>query len=171
MENRVEELCATRLRELRRSRGLTLDQCESLSGGAIKAVVLGSYERGNRAISLARLEQLARFFEVPLEYFLTSTAKGRDEQGGWSFDLRTLRNLDSQSIEIIAVKKFLNSLAALRDDWAGEYMTIRKDDARTIEIMLSRETESFFERLTSQKILLIRKKLARDAIFDGGDFS
>ena len=59
MGEEIEELCAQRLRDLRRSRGLTLDQCESMSGGVIKAVVLGSYERGTRAISLARLTQLA----------------------------------------------------------------------------------------------------------------
>jgi hypothetical protein len=53
MSTEIEQRCAHKLRELRRSKGLTLQDCELISNGALKAVVLGSYERGHRAISLA----------------------------------------------------------------------------------------------------------------------
>jgi transcriptional regulator with XRE-family HTH domain len=154
MGEEIEELCAQRLRDLRRSRGLTLDQCESMSGGEIKAVVLGSYERGSRAISLARLTQLAHFYEVPLEYFLASMVKAHNQRNHWSFDLRALRNFASESTEITAVKTFLNSVAAQRQDWAGEFMTIRESDGNTMEVLLTSVNESLFERLRLNKLLL-----------------
>jgi len=157
MDGDVEQVCAMRLRELRRSRGLTLDKCEAMSGGAIKAVVLGSYERGNRAISLARLVQLGDFFEVPLEYFLTPIAKARAKKSRWSFDLRALRNSDSKTREIGAVKNFLNEIAARRQDWAGEFLTIRESDGDVMELLLTNEDGSLNARLQASRLLHIRE--------------
>ena len=154
MGEEIEELCAQRLRDLRRGRGLTLDQCESMSGGVIKAVVLGSYERGSRAISLARLTQLAHFYEVPLEYFLAPMVKAHNQRNHWSFDLRALRNFAGESTEITAVKNFLNSVAAQRHDWAGEIMTIRESDGDTMEVLLTGVNKSLFERLRINKLVL-----------------
>ena len=147
MENGIEEVCARRLRELRREKGLTLDQCEAMSRGAIKAVVLGSYERGNRAISLVRLQQLAEFYEVPLDYFLAPIVKGRERSRQWSFDLRALRNSQSQSSEIIAIKRLLNTIATQRQDWAGELLTIRESDGEVMESLLDEEYGPLYERL------------------------
>ena len=80
MSTDLELQCATLLRELRRNKGYTLDEFERLSNGAVKAVVLGSYERGTRAISLARIEQLAELYEVPVDYFFSpSTVKANSE--------------------------------------------------------------------------------------------
>ena len=156
--NDIEQLCAARLRELRRGRGLTLDQCEAMSGGAIKAVVLGSYERGNRAISLARLVQLGDFFDVPLEYFLTPISKARERQSRWSFDLRALRNSQSQLKEMSAVKRFLNEIAARRQDWAGEFLTVRESDGDAMELLLAHEEDgSLFKRLKESRLLVMRE--------------
>ena len=157
MGNEIEQLCAERLRELRRGRGLTLDQCEAMSGGAIKAVVLGSYERGNRAISLARLVQLGDFFDVPLEYFLTPATKARERQSRWSFDLRALRNSQSNMKEISAVKNFLNEIAARRQDWAGEFLTVRESDGDAMELLLAHDESSLFKRLKESRLLMVRE--------------
>jgi transcriptional regulator with XRE-family HTH domain len=157
ISNDIEQLCAERLRELRRGRGLTLDQCEAMSGGAIKAVVLGSYERGNRAISLARLVQLGDFYEVPLEYFLAPATKARERQSRWSFDLRALRNSQSNIKEITAVKNFLNEIAARRQDWAGEFLTIRESDGDAMELLLAQDESSLFQRLKESRLLMVRE--------------
>ncbi|MEI6670644.1 MAG: helix-turn-helix transcriptional regulator, partial [Actinomycetes bacterium] len=45
---------AARIRQIRKSKKLTLDGVAARSNGQLKSVVLGSYERGTRAISLAR---------------------------------------------------------------------------------------------------------------------
>ena len=41
-----------RLRSIRNQQGLSLAQVEARSGGVWKAVVVGAYERGDRAVSL-----------------------------------------------------------------------------------------------------------------------
>ena len=157
LDNDIEQLCAERLRELRRGRGLTLDQCQAMSGGAIKAVVLGSYERGSRAISLARLVQLGKFFDVPLEFFLATKTKARERQKRWSFDLRALRKSQGQMEDIRAIKSFLNEIAARRQDWAGEFLTIRESDGDAMELLIAHEDSSLFERLRESKLLVKRE--------------
>ena len=47
-----------RLRAIRQQQGLSLQRVEEKSGGKWKAVVVGSYERGDRAVTVAKLAQL-----------------------------------------------------------------------------------------------------------------
>ncbi len=61
----VARAIGERLREARRSVGLSLAGVERESGGRFKAVVVGSYERGDRAISVARLLDLADLYRLP----------------------------------------------------------------------------------------------------------
>ena len=55
-----------RLRAVRSQQHLSLHGVERKSGGRWKAVVIGSYERGDRAISVQRLAELASFYGVPV---------------------------------------------------------------------------------------------------------
>jgi transcriptional regulator with XRE-family HTH domain len=57
------------LRKVRKSKGLTLAQVEALSNGVHKSVVVGSYERGSRSISVDKLIALAEFYEVSISEF------------------------------------------------------------------------------------------------------
>lgn len=50
------------LREIRTSLGLSLQKVEALSGGVWKAVVVGSYERADRAAPVARFSDLLDFY-------------------------------------------------------------------------------------------------------------
>jgi transcriptional regulator with XRE-family HTH domain len=61
------------LRKIRKSKGLTLHGVEALSNGLHKAVVIGSYERGSRAISVDKLISLAEFYETPVSEFFGPT--------------------------------------------------------------------------------------------------
>ena len=49
---------------------LSLQEVESVSRQEFKASVLGAYERGERAISVPRLQRLARFYSVPVDQLL-----------------------------------------------------------------------------------------------------
>ena len=60
----------TRLRAIRRQKRLSLQDVEASSGQEFKASVLGVYERGERAISVPRLQRLARFYRVPVDQLL-----------------------------------------------------------------------------------------------------
>jgi transcriptional regulator with XRE-family HTH domain len=65
--HRANVALGARLRALRQDLGLSLAEVEATSGGAINAVVLGSYERGDRTVSVIRLEELAEFYGVLAE--------------------------------------------------------------------------------------------------------
>src|SRR5438309_8251817 len=59
-----------RLRAIRKQKGLSLQDVEGASNQEFKASVLGAYERGERAISVPRLQRLARFYSVPVDRLL-----------------------------------------------------------------------------------------------------
>jgi len=136
MRRTIEAHCAQKLRELRRAKGITLNQFEKLSNGAIKAVVLGSYERGTRAISLARLEELAEIYEVPIQYFWNEKLTLESpHQERLIFDLRRLRKIQDFSHPIAPVERFLAAIARKRSDWNGEVMSIRANDSETLALL------------------------------------
>jgi transcriptional regulator with XRE-family HTH domain len=58
------------LRAIRRHKKLTLQEVEAASCKEFKASVLGAYERGERTISVPRLQRLARFYNVPVSHLL-----------------------------------------------------------------------------------------------------
>src|SRR3954470_7670718 len=60
----------SRLRAIRTQQGLSLHGVEEKSRGKWKAVVVGSYERGDRAAPVARLAELADFYGVPVAELL-----------------------------------------------------------------------------------------------------
>ena len=63
-----------RLRAIRTQQGLSLHGVEEKSEGRWKAVVVGSYERGDRAVTVQRLAELADFYGVPVQALLPDAA-------------------------------------------------------------------------------------------------
>src|SRR5579863_8446119 len=59
-----------RLRVVRHQIGMSLQAVEASSNHEFKASVLGAYERGERAISVPRLQRLAKFYNVPVDQLL-----------------------------------------------------------------------------------------------------
>src|SRR6202166_5301447 len=60
----------SRLRAVRKQMRLSLQAVEAMSDQEFKASVLGAYERGERAISVPRLQRLAKFYNVPVDRLL-----------------------------------------------------------------------------------------------------
>lgn len=65
-----------RLRGLRLRAGWTLRDVEERSAGRWKAVVVGAYERGNRAMTVSRLAGLAAFYGVGVADLLPADTPG-----------------------------------------------------------------------------------------------
>src|SRR5437764_7967121 len=63
-----------RLRAIRTQQGLSLHGVEATSEGRWKAVVVGSYERGDRAVTVQRLAELADFYGIPISELLPDAA-------------------------------------------------------------------------------------------------
>ena len=67
-----------RLRGVRLQQNLSLHAVEQRSGGRWKAVVVGSYERGDRSVTVSRLAELADFYGVPVRRLLPTTGGADD---------------------------------------------------------------------------------------------
>jgi transcriptional regulator with XRE-family HTH domain len=126
---------------------MTLHQCEKLSQGAIKAVVLGSYERGTRAISLSRLQQLADLYEVPIQYFFAEKTKSQDATRSLIFDLRRVRRAEQLPERILPIKRYLSSVARKRSDWNGEVLSLRQSDSQSLALICEMEEDELFQEL------------------------
>jgi len=139
----------TRLRAIRKQKRLSLQDVEASSTQEFKASVLGAYERGERAISVPRLQRLARFYNVPVDQLLppdgemsdvidldqeAASARGGDEPGGITIDLVKLEQQDDTEASMLA--RFLGSIQVQRGDFNGRMLTIRRDDLRAIAAML-----------------------------------
>ena len=70
-----------RLRAIRRQKGLSLQEVEAVSAHEFKASVLGAYERGERVISVPRLQRLAQLYSVLVDQLLPRPAAARAAQG------------------------------------------------------------------------------------------
>jgi transcriptional regulator with XRE-family HTH domain len=55
-----------KLRALRTELGMSLGRVEELSHGQYKAVVVGSWERGERSLTVEKLAGLCAFYRVPV---------------------------------------------------------------------------------------------------------
>lgn len=136
MAKEIEEICAGKLREIRRKRGLTLHGFEALSNGSVKAVVLGSYERGTRAVSLERLEHIAGIYEVPIQYFFGVSSEGKPKsEKGFIFDLRRISKRSELTPQLASVKRYIAAIAGRRSDWNGEVISLRRVDSDCLALM------------------------------------
>ncbi len=89
-----------RLRSIRAQQGLSLHGVEEKSEGRWKAVVVGSYERGDRAVTVAKLAELAEFYGVPVAELLPDAAAPPDvarRRPSWCIDLQRLAELPAAS--------------------------------------------------------------------------
>ena len=74
-------LVGERLRRIRQQKQWSLSDVEDKSDSEFKASVLGAYERGERAISVPRLERLARFYGITIDQLLPRDTQRIDDGG------------------------------------------------------------------------------------------
>jgi transcriptional regulator with XRE-family HTH domain len=138
-----------RLRGIRRQKRLSLQDVEATSIQEFKASVLGAYERGERAISVPRLQRLARFYNVPVDQLLPPDEgpafPGGDRPGlvgepqKVAIDLNKLDALDSPAADMLG--RFLRMIQLQRQDFNGKVLTIRANDLPAIACMLGTSPE------------------------------
>jgi len=145
------ERVGLRLRAIRRQKRLSLQDVEQLSGKEFKASVLGAYERGERAISVPRLQRLAQFYDVPVDQLLPQDGEdGRrpvelPERGSIAIDLHRLAELSEPEMEVL--ERYLHMIQMLRQDFNGRVLTIRREDLRALAFMFEISTEELAARL------------------------
>jgi transcriptional regulator with XRE-family HTH domain len=131
-----------RLRAVRRAQGLRLQDVEERSEGRFKAVVVGSYERGDRAVSAHKLAALASFYEVPVAELLPEDEwpRARLREGTLAVDVQQLRER-SDDPELAPLLRLVQHVQWLRDDYSGRVLHLRTDDLRTIAVSMGAPTD------------------------------
>ena len=143
-----------RLRAIRRQKRLSLQDVEAASEQEFKASVLGAYERGERAISVPRLQRLARFYRVPVDRLLP------DEDGDADvvIDLDRAHRDDKIALDLAAidelripeadtVERYVRLIQVQRGDFNGRVLTVRRDDLRALAAILDVTPDSVVGRL------------------------
>lgn len=152
---------AHRIRILRLERGWSLADVERFSRGSLKAVVLGSYERGDRSLSLARTIEIAGIFSIPLQHLLVAPEKTAPSlmRTEMMVDLRRTRALAEDPLAesdliLKTFSAFLAWIATRRCDWNGEIMSLRNGDLTTLSIMTLMNEEAMLNWLNAKGLLV-----------------
>jgi transcriptional regulator with XRE-family HTH domain len=159
----------TRLRAIRRQKRLSLQDVEASSNQEFKASVLGAYERGERAISVPRLQRLARFYRVPVDQLLPGDdgpdfgprpgdadlvidlnrpARGDEKI---KLDLTAIERLRGPEAEMLS--RYLRMIQVQRGDFNGRVLTVRRDDIRAIACILDVTPELAAARMDALDII------------------
>jgi len=165
-----------RLRTMRKQMRLSLQAVEAMSEQEFKASVLGAYERGERAISVPRLQRLAKLYDVPVDQLLppddaTMTrwgANGTTEEIVTTSARRA--NLTASGTEKVAIdltklhtvsgperdllRRFLSMIQVHRQDFNGRMITIRAEDVRAIACLFGVTPDSMGTRLDELGLLV-----------------
>ncbi len=126
----LNERLGEHLRRLRRQKGLSLLDVQSLSDGAFKASVMGAYERGERAISALRLAALADLYRLPLHAMLPAGESVQPVDGVVAIDVTRLDA--ATGAEAQAVARFVRRVQSRRQEWTGGVVRIRAEDVVAI---------------------------------------
>lgn len=144
-----------KLRAIRKSKGWSLQDIERISKGKWKAVVIGSYERSDRSISLKKAIDLMKFYEVPIQLLFEEDP---------SQSIKTINNkkvvLDQRRIknstkpELESLKRLINYISTVRRDWNGEVLSLRSTDLQFIAILLNLSDEQTIDYLRHESLTI-----------------
>lgn len=125
------ETLSTRMRLIRESRHLTLVQAARLSKGQISAIALGSYERGDRAVSARKLITIANLYQVPISELFEAPRNFMPEEQV-SIDVRKILTTSNPVAQKIT--EVLRNIARMRGDWNGEVISLRGQDINNFQV-------------------------------------
>ena len=142
-----------RLRAIRSQQGLSLQGVEAKSNGRWKAVVVGSYERGDRAVTVQRLAELAEFYGVPVQALLPDAAAAADAPPPPKLvlDLERLQAVPDEKAGPLA--RFARTIQNQRNDYNGRVLSIRAEDLRTLAVIYDMPPAGLADMLISWGVL------------------
>lgn len=154
MADEYEEEVGARLRAIRNQLGLTLRDVEEKSEGRWKAVVVGSYERADRSVSLPKLHELADFYGVDVAELLPGgLSRVSDEPPPLVIDLGGLRAVSTDR-QLWPLVRFVADVRSRRGDRSSDRVTLRSADARALAILLDVPTDDIEEYLRGKRLLV-----------------
>jgi len=142
-----------RLRAIRTQKGLSLHGVEDKSGGRWKAVVVGSYERGDRAVTVQKLAELADFYGVPVGELLPDGGPSAAKEAPLRLvlDLERLANVPAERAGPLA--RYAATIQAQRGDYNGRVLSVRQEDLRTLAVIYDEQPSVLAETLIGWGVL------------------
>ena len=153
MSSDYSRALGTRLRSIRQQQGLSLHGVEEKSRGRWKAVVVGAYERGDRAVTVQRLAELADFYSVPVSELLPDGAPAATVEAPprLVLDLERLGLVPAEKAGPLA--RYAAAIQAQRGDYNGRILSIRQDDLRTLGVIYDEPPSQLAEQLIAWGVL------------------
>lgn len=142
-----------RLRSIRQQQGLSLHGVEEKSLGRWKAVVIGSYERGDRAVTVQKLAELADFYTVPISELLPDSlpSAAAEPPPRLVIDLERLGQVPAEKAGPLA--RYAAAIQAQRGDYNGRVLSIRQDDLRTLAVIYDEPPSQLADELIGWGVL------------------
>jgi transcriptional regulator with XRE-family HTH domain len=153
-----------RLRAIRTQQGLSLHGVEEKSQGRWKAVVVGSYERGDRAVTVQRLSELAEFYGVPVSELLPEGATVSTNEPAAArivIDLEQLSLVPADQAAPLA--RYAATIQSQRGDYNGRVLSIRHEDLRSLAVIYDASPSALTEQLIGWGVLSPDARRAVDA--------
>ncbi len=142
----------SRLRAVRRMQDMTLADVEERSHGEWKAVVVGSYERGDRSVTVARLAELAEFYNVPISHLLPPREEHvREAAGRVAIDLQAL---ETHGGAYVTLARYVRRIQQERGDYNGRVLTLRTDDLHTVATAEGTDASELLAELRERSLVL-----------------
>ncbi|WP_020501935.1 MULTISPECIES: transcriptional regulator [Sciscionella] len=151
-----------KLRGIRQQQGLSLHGVEQKSAGRWKAVVVGSYERGDRAVTVQKLSELADFYGVPVAELLPEGRSPAVTEPATKIviNLERLQQLPVEKVGPLA--RYAATIQAQRGDYNGKVLSIRNEDLRSLAIIYDMAPGELTERLIDWGVLPPEARPAHD---------
>ena len=142
-----------RLRAIRTQQGLSLHGVEEKSRGRWKAVVVGSYERGDRSVTVQKLAELAEFYGVPVSELLPGDVLPTllAPSPKLVIDLERMAQLPKDKAGPLA--RYVATIQSQRGDYNGRVLSIRQEDLRSLAVIYDKTPTDLTEELISWGIL------------------
>ncbi len=144
------------LRAIRTQQGLSLHGVEQKSHGRWKAVVVGSYERGDRAVTAQRLLELAAFYRVPVTELLPHAVQQAPPAPPPAaarvvLDLQRLHAAAPEQRTPLA--RYAAAIQRQRGDYNGRVLSLRAKDLRALSLICPISPGEVTEQLLSAGVL------------------
>ena len=153
-------LVGERLRQIRQQMKLSLSEVESATNQEFKASVMGAYERGERMISVPRLERLANFYGVTVDQLLPRDKQREGDTQSQSaaptklrIDVAKLSLRDGKEFKML--ERLLRMIQVQRQDFNGKVITVRAHDTRAIAVILDVAVDDVGAKLAELDLLFV----------------
>src|SRR6201990_20588 len=153
MPSEYAKTLGARLRALRTQQGLSLHGVEEKSRGRWKAVVVGSYERGDRSVTVQKLAEPGECYGGRVSELLPGDAAPPPlaPSPKLFIDLERMGQLPKEQAGPLA--RYVATIQSQRGDYNGRVLSIRQEDLRSLAVIYDKSPIDLTEELISWGVL------------------